>query len=735
MRKIIKGHNSKILSIILIVFLLSNSSLLFSCPVSKYSLRVPVEGHKKVQEVIEAETEVISSRLNPLGADDSNQEWEHTIFDSEINRWQQGVDFNSLFADCPVLVLGDTHHGFLGVQRGLVDRVIDLKNSGVTTIFIEIPSGLNVEDVEAIAQDTRIPHCFQGLVETALSMDVKVVFIDMPDEEKEEGWSREEESLRRGKYMGDFIATEATEILTTEPNARMAVITGYAHMIDYEQIPQKLYKKDIKHRLVALMSQGQPGYSLGGMLLPFVNISPIAAIYRRVEPGKRYGYIDLAGLNIGLDGIICFERPQPRSRNRPVKKIKGSGESSIKLGQYGSMELVKYGTIIRPLSLDFADRVVGYSRWRVTNEEKIAEFVGYLEGLTNGQKIYLTMLLQTYIRTMPKIGSIVDIDFDTEEEVFMFRFVDLANTHGKYDRRIDYGPLERETEIDLGTLVNQFGFAKFLDINLDNLPEVNLTNNPHRPWSIPKIMLLVMAYMEDPELIRVWSEDIHLLSDPWKIGILANEGEKGIHVKDRPYRALLELEDFGLSEFETLLVDIGDFIENDIYLGVGQLCYKDKNGFAQIFSIDKRAGFIEKTKRSIAIIENVRKTLGILLSIRDINLGTEIAHAILFGKVPHGSKVEFYWDAKGDILLARSKLKYLDHSRIDHYLEHLDKIINGQKDFLDLIEKFVSKHPTWLRTVADEDMQLDYARQKDLDNAMEILEKLQEFKRSLLDIS
>jgi hypothetical protein len=117
------------------------------------------------------------------------------------------------------LVLGDTNHGLLGIQRGLVEHLKELKEAGVTHLGLEIESDLKISDIDKIAQSTWIPHRFKQLVELAEQIGLKVEFIDMPTSQRQT-WSESQTSFERGVYMGNYVS----EFLLKNPKAIMALL-------------------------------------------------------------------------------------------------------------------------------------------------------------------------------------------------------------------------------------------------------------------------------------------------------------------------------------------------------------------------------------------------------------------------------------------------------------------------------------------------------------------------------
>ena len=110
---------------------------------------------------------------------------------------------------------------------------------------------------------------------------------------------------------------------------------------------------------------------------------------------------------------------------------------------------------------DFSDSVEpDPNLWKNTNLKKIVKTMGLFESLNEFQKFYVSMSLGMYLDfTMHNGGgSIVDIKYEGMSKKFTIRTVDTF--HHEYSKDENYGTLMRQREVDLSTLLTEYGIPK-----------------------------------------------------------------------------------------------------------------------------------------------------------------------------------------------------------------------------------------------------------------------------------
>ena len=319
-------------------------------------------------------------------------DWKEVI--QQEHRWHEGVDFKRLLGTSRALILGDTMHNLLAIQRGIVEHLIELKKAGFTHLLLEIPSDLSVSDIEAISQKTWIPHRNQQLVELAQEYGLKVVFIDMPVALQE---SPSTSDVERGVHMGNVIA----KFLHDNPHAIVAVIAGYGHIRKYNEIPAQLEKNGFPFKIVPVVGEGQLDFNFGSVQLPVVQA------IRELFGQDKYGYVDVEGLPFetrGAVAIVHFPRPKPIAPT--ITEFSYALDGFMRRASYGYYQM---------------DRGEDEDAWKVSNQDKIIDFVSTLEGINSGQRDYLSQLLISYLENVKYRvfeGSIVYIGFVPKDQVF-----------------------------------------------------------------------------------------------------------------------------------------------------------------------------------------------------------------------------------------------------------------------------------------------------------------------------
>ncbi len=588
-------------------------------------------------------------------------------------RWQPGFDFKEVMKDKRVIVFGDTDHSFLGVLRGLIDQLQAMKDAGITHFAVEIGSDLDPADIDAISKGTRIQHRLKELVLKAQRAGIQILFIDMPFEQQKQWSDSDERSFNRGVYMGNFVADKLNEITLENPTAKMAVFTGYGHVKDVNQIPTQLEKKGISHHIVAIVGEGQSGYFMG-MNLPFNQLALPLAIALIAPVGQRFGYVNLKGFNEPIDGVLHVPRPALRAPSAVIESLSqnkldsASPGSDISLSRQASaLTFIPETQITQPLSLTSAeDKVEPMSyAWKRTNEEKIVEFVGRLEELNAGQKLYLAALLMSYAQNTGRHslgGSIVHLGFipktDYEDAFIEIATVDTFGYPFSYEK--DYSSLLQHREVSLTTLQENFGFGD-LFASAGELQNVEIRPNPNSPTALPKLLALILAAKSHPERIATIGLDFGANS---RLRVYyANPREVGMRA---PYLVDMSLSDFVLNEIEQTFEDARR-MSHELEKILGNIEYKPGYGFSQFL------------KQKISILPQVIKG-------RRIAAQLSMATSMNYGDASFTNKVS------PTILNARASLRYLNQSEAQGLYERLTKSAAVYRDVIQNVSKFYATY-------------------------------------------
>ena len=607
--------------------------------------------------------------------------------------WREGVDFQALLADKRVLILGDTHHDFLGIQRGFIEHLSELREAGATHLGMETDADITRETFDVYAEKTYIPHRLRQLVYESPQNGLGVIFIDMPKAEIASTWSEDETSRNRGIYMGLAIA----DFLLKNPDAKMVAIVGYAHIKDHDQIPAQLDQYQIPYRLVGVVSEGQRWQESAGFPMPVVS-----AIATASSKENRYGYVDLSSFNFDIDGIIHFPFPKPEAPSaRPLPKDRFLQEIELSQPQKLSMILkdqfkegpeVKEDQITKPLYINFEDRVdPNVHTWQQTNENKIIEFVSQLEGITNGQKLYLVSLLLSYARNTGRHslnGSIVKMGFVPNGQFFEIVTVDCC--HYPYNPKKDYGSLMSPREISLKTLQDRFGYKEFFSKDLKDLPEIEIGINPENPSALFGFVALVLAAITHPERIEVRGGRLYIYYTD-----VETERDLNAHFRHGPVLTELFVQDFILNDTEQLLMQAKALGQDQhtCFLSFGY----GKNALYDLIK-ESRLSFIKR-----------RRAEKLLEALKDIHLSY---------KGVHSEKIDAL------ILGARKELRYLNQDEIDQALELLNQSIESATRGLGLIEEFFKRYPESASRIIDRETSL----QALFDQLKELVNRLNEIK-------
>ncbi len=595
-----------------------------------------------------------STPAKPLSIDrdTSAEDWKEAIVAGK--RWHEGIDFKHFFGSSRVLVLGDTNHGLLGIQRALVEHLTELKQAGVTHLGVEIPSDLKVSDIDEISKTVWIPHRFKQLVDLAHQLGIEIVFIDMPESQQKEFKDKKMQSFERGVYMGKFVS----KFLHDNPEAVMAVVTGYAHIRDYDQIPLQLDRGGFNAPLVALVSEGQEGFNTLGLPFYFYMMSVVQAIAELTPQNKRNGWVDLIGIPFetrGAVAIVQFARPQPIAPTAPALSPAASAPENQTAvldvtANLTSLGPINPGAITMPADADYKERVDPHAEtWSMDNQHKIIEFVNKLQGITNGQRFYLAVLLISYTENTGRHslgGSIVDIGFVPQGQFFEITTVDTG--HDTYDPRRDYGSLKRHWEISLGTLQEKFGFEDILIKDLSEAPEIVIRNNPDRPLAMMKILLLALTAVKHPERV---AQAFEMLS-PSALIVFKGEVNKSAKI------ARLELEDFMLNHLERHLMEASKWAYKT---------YQPLSSLATFFNVLLKPSELapEERQKLEAIRDALQEAYRPAL---DLKSKTDL---------------EIFW--------ARSRLAYLNNKQSKLLIGEIDDFITRAEEVLRQVEQYASK--------------------------------------------
>ena len=585
---------------------------------------------------------------NELGLDikdtDRDEEWKRIVF--EEGRWQEGVNYEALFAGRRVVFFGDTDHTCLYVQQGLVDHLEELKAAGVTHLGLEVPSNLPLDKIDEIAEErVRLPYLFKQLVKRARSLGIEPVFLDMPDEEQHAipGGQR---AFQRGIYIGK----KAAEFLSlgANRNATMAVITGFGHIRDDRQIPQQLDAKGIHYGLVGAVGENQRGALWGKIQSdhPLLILSVAKAVARRAPPGRRYGYVNVEGLGLGIDGVVHFARRRletPTARPTPaLLGFQAATDTDLSLrGQSASLAEIREGQVRSPLHISFRPEQYSF-RWTSSNQERIVQAIVQLQGITGGQKFYLAALLLSEAQRpagINKTGSIIYIGFKPDGQFFE---VITRNTHEYPEAEgADYSRDEQQWLLSLSTLQGQYGFPELISQDMTNFPPIEICNNPENPMSLIRIFPFILTAVRYPDRLGLY----RTLGQPPRIRVYYH---RTTPAAGAGFSTLTELglDDFLLSDAEQALVDIENMMKRE-------------------------------SSRCIAALTNrLRPRVD---SEQDVTKqrAAEAAFHALFQIEDADYDFLYEWDLNPTslILQARVRLHYLRQGEINRLLERVDRII------------------------------------------------------------
>ncbi len=302
--------------------------------------------------------------------------------------------------------------------------------------------------------------------------------------------------------------------------------------------------------------------------------------------------------------------------------------------------------------------------------EKILHSVAQVQGITDGQKMYLAALLFGYAQSIgrPNIGrAIKSIGFVPEGKLFE---IETANTSGAS---------KESYEVSLQTLQQRFGLGDLLINNISEIPSIAITNNPEKPLSIIKIISLVMARIVHPgriEMIKRGFED-GLIRVAYADRDRSKELHTGIEVTS--FLTELGIDDFYLNKLEN------DFVEAKIGMQAIQRAVKhlifDTNGLQKF--LPEAAGRGIKSDSS-----------KLLSKLKELAFGKERMGRVVAEQLKKIlSQDEFVSQVDLVILSARKELHFLNQQQAQELIAKLDTGIKVFQDGIDSTSKLFSKYP------------------------------------------
>jgi len=468
------------------------------------------------------------------------------------------IDFTTIRGNSQVILLGDTDHRQTHSLAGITKQIYNLKESGVKYLAFELPTSYNncvnefnksgdLALINEIAEKTRTPIRVIRLFKTAYEADMPIYLIDMPEEKIKKSWSHNKATLERSLYMGEEISR------ITKEEGVGAVICGYGHIYD-KHIPSKLKKNNISFKRVALVTAGQPQINpiLRENEYGFMTANPSQAVADCKKQNESI-FVNLNN-NYVVDGFIHFPKFQ-LIEGLIVREIKPENTKN----DY-AITCLENMISIPPTTFDFKKEVEPSCHgWESSNWKKIVNLTSTIESLTNGQRLYLSTLLENYVRkTMHHGGgSIVTVEFDPESKAFA---VDTVDTFGyKYNENGDYGSLARHREVTISSLIKNFGLEK----EITGIKDVSDTDIEPKNNSLEnsfKLALLIAYSLKSPENISV-GDSIYIYPNKDKIS--------------GTYIAKIDLDEFKLSDLESEMMKLNWDIRLNFMPNLSLLTFKE----------------------------------------------------------------------------------------------------------------------------------------------------------------
>ncbi|MBI2119015.1 MAG: pyridoxal-phosphate dependent enzyme [Elusimicrobia bacterium] len=625
----------------------------------------PVSGDITVGQGVSPRSKQKLNILTDIGMGD-NSLWEEVV----DRGWREGVDYHGLLFGKRGIILGDTNHGFLGVQRGFIEHLKELKDAGITHLFIEIGSDLNVENIEEIAERTRISHRFIQLVRQAQELGLEVVFMDMPKNEQQKYQNKDKCDYERGVYMGQFI----DQYLSSHPEAQIAAITGFFHVEDFNQIPFQ-----ISHpvTIVAGVSEGQQGYDPLGLSLPLFTMAVVSAVLVKTNGASAYGTIDLMGEMDHIDGIIHYQRPYeeaPLAAKLQDFLTSSSEQATSIVLREGSLPMTfpEDTRLSIPTHRNYEDRVdPSVHTWAESNEQKIIDFVSNMDEINAGQKFYLAAMLLSYAQNNFRHnmgGSIVSMGFVPQGQFFEFKIIDTFNY--AYDPTVNYGSLMQHKEISLKDLQRQFGFDDLLIEDIRSLPNISIANNPQNPASLLRFVLFILAVLKNPKRVVTTISDYMPV-----IAVLYSELEDTNRIpslQSLNYITHLSLDDFMLTPLEEKLNQIKN-------LPSGLKSSLDTFKYIHAFE-NVREKWVGDARR--AVFAPTLKNLAMRKIYKLLDSASEVIN-----------QKEFDYLYEKTVLNARRELRVLNPSEIEELAAVLDQILEATGQAILEADKLLKHYP------------------------------------------
>ena len=361
--------------------------------------------------------------------------------------------YSEAFGNSNLLVIGDTDHRNAKIVGSLANSTEDMAAAGVKRLLIELPR--DPEIISAIAElngngstdglsnildkHSRNPLQLLRLLVEAHKNGIEVVPIDMPFS-LQKNFEDKILAKERGIYMGEEIAK-----CSAGAEGKTVVFCGLNHL-NPDQIPAVMASKSVSYKSAAIFTDDQSSSIFDSSLIK-LGVCTYVEIQNRKNKDT---LIELAG-SYGINSIL-YLKWQPIGH-----QAAGSGESQ---NNYLKLE----SGALKDIRADFSDSVEPDSKlWKNSNFEKIVKTIEMFgDSLNEFQKFYLSISMYTYLNSTMRNGggSIVDINYDSNDKAFKMRSVDTF--HYKYSKDADYGASMRYREVTMGMLLSQYGLPKSL---------------------------------------------------------------------------------------------------------------------------------------------------------------------------------------------------------------------------------------------------------------------------------
>ena len=650
----------------------------------------------RVRNVPASPSAIPTPTLNVLdvGGDEAWRDLLTTTVIDQPPRFTEGVDFDRLFSGNNLLILADTNHEWLGVQRGLVERLPDMRGADVKHLLVEVPENYRkeLEDGKMTMNDLcsmgRISHRVKDFLEGAEHFGINVEFIDMSVEDQVKIGDKEALSFQRGVHMGGRIR----DFVRDHPDERVACLVGLGHTMVYDQIPKQLDDAPDRppYKVVGLMCEGQR-QSFRGEYLPLMQLPVATAVASVAPPGHRFGYIDLGGVEVAedLDGLIFMGKPTPvaptlKSEDLHVTVEPPTEGTLIALSQPKTL-IVPEEALTKPAFIDWGrtpERMDPQCRdWRAGNEEKIVEFAQVLadeNGLNKSQMYYMGMVMLAYCKSrfrhhmggsLKSMGFVPKQDNPPQDARFEFESLDLFGYD--YGPSTDYSNVATHDEVSYNDLMGKYGFTDLSLEDAKSIPEVTIMPADN-PKSVLGVNVLAMAALTHPERVA-WSKDI-LGQGQWLRVYYQDMSKVGFMHRAPPSIVELTCDDFALTPREEALRASFELVY-DLRRDFDHITYSS-DGF------ETRPNLWQRISRRLS--PKGWQAAGVVGSYRSSDRALR--------------DVYFEHDAEESILLARKKLAYVGDDEFERQGKRMDAAIPLAEDTLREFTKYHEQHPwtyTW----------------------------------------